>query len=123
MGRRFQLISISGEEAEHCRDVSPAPDPDAYLLDAYSEAVASAADKVNPSVVNISVTQRARGRRRAFDQPPIVAPPASTPFLWSQRRIGDSRQLVCGDMSPTTFRCRTPRCAPVSLRSSSRCWR
>jgi S1-C subfamily serine protease len=70
MQKRFQLISGSEEEADYCQDVSPALAPDQYLLDAYSEAVASAADKVNPSVVNINVTQKTGGRRRAFGQPP-----------------------------------------------------
>jgi S1-C subfamily serine protease len=70
MHRRFQLISGVEGEADNCRDISPASDPERYLLDAYSEAVASAADKVNPSVVNISVIQEAKGRRRTYGRTP-----------------------------------------------------
>lgn len=44
---------------------STVPHNDAYLLDAYSRAVVSAAEKVSPSVAKIEVTQTARARNGA----------------------------------------------------------
>jgi S1-C subfamily serine protease len=42
---------------------------DAEILDAYSKAVVGAADKVSPSVVNIEVVHKTRGRREASGMP------------------------------------------------------
>ena len=69
MERNLRLISSEALEEDGRRDISSAPDDDGHLLDAYSRAVSSAADKVSPSVVNISVTQKVPGRRRPEGQP------------------------------------------------------
>lgn len=66
MKRNFALISGEALRSEEPGEIRHLPDSDEYLLDAYSRAVSSAAEKVSPSVVNISVTQKAApGRRRA----------------------------------------------------------
>jgi S1-C subfamily serine protease len=66
MKRDFRLIS--GEAGERS-DTSPIDTGEARLIDAYSQAVAGAAERVSPAVVNISVTQKPQGRRRNSTPP------------------------------------------------------
>lgn len=69
MKREFRLISGEAGEAEKRREIPLIADEDAHLLDAYSQAVSGSAEKVSPSVVNISVTQKPQGRRRSAGRP------------------------------------------------------
>ena len=62
MGKLFQWISNDGLNIDDKRIFEADPDSDDNLLDAYSRSVVNAAEKVNPSVVNIDVHQRLRGR-------------------------------------------------------------
>jgi S1-C subfamily serine protease len=56
----FRVLG-SGLDSASAASVSP-PLDDALLLDAYSQAVVNAAEKISPSVVKIEVAQAARGR-------------------------------------------------------------
>jgi S1-C subfamily serine protease len=71
MQGRLQLITSAGHEADGQRLSQPAPTPDEALLDAYSQAVISAAEQVSPSMVNIEV-QRQPGHKSGTD--PRLAP-------------------------------------------------
>src|SRR6478672_7070659 len=58
----FVLDEASGDADSPSRSSRPAaPDGDDRLLDAYSEAVAGAVERVAPSVVHLQVGQRAGG--------------------------------------------------------------
>jgi len=62
MNRIFELISNDTETESQSAPVAAQVD-DTELLDAYSRAVVTAAEKVSPSVVKIDVTQRVASRR------------------------------------------------------------
>jgi S1-C subfamily serine protease len=70
MGKLFQWISNDGLNIEDKRIFEADHDFDKNLLDAYSRAVVNAVEKVSPSVVNIDVHQRLRGRQPTYPHLP-----------------------------------------------------
>src|SRR5450756_1634736 len=69
MKPEFRLIMGEAQEAGEGPATGFAPGTDDFLLDVYKRQVISAADKASPSVVNISVAQRARWKGRASSSP------------------------------------------------------
>jgi len=65
MGKVFRWTSNEGLDITNRRGLETDYQSDDNLLDAYSRSVISAAEKVSPSVVNIDVHQRLRGRQAA----------------------------------------------------------
>ena len=87
MERKLRLIDSGGVDAgsqveQACPDIA-APDRDGYLLDAYSRAVTGAAEKVSPSVVNISISQKVRPRGRLMGQTPRELQGSGSGFVFT----------------------------------------
>jgi S1-C subfamily serine protease len=62
MGKKLKLISTSRAEGNGIAQAVITPPADSELLDSYSKAVITAAERVSPSVVNIEVKQKVKGR-------------------------------------------------------------
>ena len=62
MRRAFRLLSNDGLNSGAMRTPGDAPVSDVELLDAYSQAVIKATEKVSPSVVNLDVRKDLRGK-------------------------------------------------------------
>lgn len=83
MERKFRLVSASGGEAERMPGGGSLPEEDAFLLDAYSRAVAGAAERVSPAVVNVAIAQAVQGRRRPAGRPGDEARGTGSGFLFT----------------------------------------
>jgi len=70
MKRALRILSDQGSQGSAARYAEAAPVSDDDLLDAYSEAVISAAEKVSPSVVNMEVRKKPEGRRTSSFRAP-----------------------------------------------------
>lgn len=79
-----QYESNNGHETVERQPVDPSLASDGHLLDAYSKAVISAAEKVGPSVVNIEVHQVPRGRALMDPRRPWEAHGAGSGLIFTQ---------------------------------------
>ncbi|HEX9869314.1 MAG TPA: trypsin-like peptidase domain-containing protein [Candidatus Tectomicrobia bacterium] len=79
----LRLIASSDDHTAMAR-ISDAPQPsDEELLDAYSRAVISAAEKASPSVVNIDVQQRPRSQQASALRRPGEARGSGSGFIFT----------------------------------------
>ena len=74
---------VEAEGAGTIRDRSPHSQTDEELLDAYSRAVISAAERVSPSVVYIEVEQVVRSRRGTTPRPPRESRGSGSGFIFT----------------------------------------
>jgi S1-C subfamily serine protease len=83
MTAMLRLISNHGSEIAEPQGPEPTRPSDDELLDAYSRAVISAAEKVSPSVVNIDVRQRLKGPQVADARRPQEAHGSGSGFIFT----------------------------------------
>ena len=79
----LRLISKHGSEIAEPQGVESTRPSDDEILDAYSRAVISAAEKVSPSVVNIDVRQRLKGPQAADARRPPEARGSGSGFIFT----------------------------------------
>ncbi len=78
----LRLVANDGTTMEETRKAKATPSQDRELLDAYSEAVIRAAERISPSVVNIEVRHRDEGRR-TFGRGPREARGSGSGFIFT----------------------------------------
>jgi S1-C subfamily serine protease len=83
MKRHLQLVANDGLAADGMGTREAVSPSDDELLDAYSQAVISAAGRVSPSVVNIDVLHRLRSRRAADPRFPREAQGSGSGFIFT----------------------------------------
>ena len=83
MKQHVQLVANDGLALNGIGIREAIPRSDEDLLDAYSQAVISAAEKVNPSVVNIDVLHSLRSRRAADPRFPPEARGSGSGFIFT----------------------------------------
>ena len=83
MKQHLQLVASDGLAINGMGVREAIPQSDGELLDAYSQAVISAAEKVNPSVVNIDVLHRLKSRRAADPRFPGEAQGSGSGFIFT----------------------------------------
>lgn len=86
MQPEFELLSDERFESEDVRttkDDLAHPEPPEALMDAYSRAVITAAEKVSPSVVYIEVQQPIRSRRGTAPRMPQEARGSGSGFIFT----------------------------------------
>jgi len=83
MKQHVQLVANDGPAINRMRVREAIPRSDEELLDAYSQAVISAAEKVSPSVVNIDVLHRLKSRRVADPRFPREAQGSGSGFIFT----------------------------------------
>ncbi len=83
MKQHLRLVASDGLALNGMGVREAIPRSDEELLDAYSQAVISAAEKVNPSVVNIDVLHSLRSRRAADPRFPREARGSGSGFIFT----------------------------------------
>jgi S1-C subfamily serine protease len=80
---RLRLITSNGDHETNTLLPDATQPSDDELLDAYSRAVISVAEKVSPSVVNIDVQQRPQGRQASNRRRPPEARGSGSGFIFT----------------------------------------
>jgi S1-C subfamily serine protease len=74
---------VSNERTRQTGSYQPADPSDETLLDAYSLAVTTAAERVSPSVVNVEVRQRGDRRQPSQSRPPMERHGSGSGFVFT----------------------------------------